>query len=404
MPRKKITARTKEKINKPSRASKKKVSVRGKKTDGRGRKIAARRGRKATAISKRRRLKPFRDIQLEKFVGNPIIEPDDSHEWESQYAFNPAAVYKGGRAHLVYRAIGASGISILGYASAKDCVRVDERLREPIYVPREPFEFNGKIFPDSKYAGSGGGFGGCEDPRITELGDRLYMTYTAFNGYPRVALASIATDDFLRKNWRWKPAVLISAPGEVHKNWVIFPEKIRGKYAILHSISPKILVDYFDNLDFDGTTFISSYHSSDSIGNDKRCWDCRVRGVGPPPIKTKDGWLVIYHAIDDRDPGKYKIGAMILDYQNPERVLYRSSDPILEPDERYENEGFKSGVVYSCGAVVAEGTLFVYYGGADTVTCVASADLNKFLRGLKVSGSVRIKKMGRLKQKRYVRH
>ena len=81
---------------------------------------------------------------------------------------------------------------------------------------------------------------------------------------------------------------------------------------------------------------------------------------------------------------------MILDYKNPTKVLYRSSQPILEPDERYENEGFKAGVVYTCGAAIINNRLFVYYGGADTVACAASANLNKFLDQLKSSGSARL--------------
>lgn len=314
---------------------------------------------------------------LKKSEKNPIIEPEKTHSWESQYTFNPAAVYKDGRVHLVYRAIGDSGVSVLGYASTRDGVHVDEKLDQPVYVTRLLDKKEEYVVHYVSF--SGGSWGGCEDPRITDLGERFYMTYTAFNGYPRVALTSIDVTDFLAKKWNWKEPVLISPPGEVHKNWVLFPEKINGKYAILHSISPDILIDYFESLNFDGKTFIKSCHGQEARDTKNGRWDSRVRGVGPPPIKTKDGWLVIYHAIDDKDPSKYKLGAMILDYKNPQHVLYRSAKPILEPDERYENEGFKGGIVYSCGAVVVGGTLFVYYGGADTVSCVATADLNEFL-------------------------
>lgn len=110
-----------------------------------------------------------------------------------------------------------------------------------------------------------------------------------------------------------------------------------------------------------------------------------MRGAGAPPMKTKYGWLVLYHAMDRRDPDRYKVGAMILDLNDPTKVLYRTSRPILEPVESYENQGFKSGVVYACGAVVKDGELLVYYGGADSVACVAKTNLNKFLEGI-VSG------------------
>ena len=326
---------------------------------------------------------------LKKFKQNPILRLITEHFWESKFVFNPAALCEAGKVHLVYRAIGENDVSVLGYVSSKDGVHINERLKVPIYVPKLPFESNPQTPLVSFTYTSGGGCGGCEDPRLTKIKDRIYMTYVAFNGrgFPRVALTSIKVDDFLSKNWNWERPVLISPPGEIHKNWVIFPEKINGKYAILHSISPAISIAYVDNLKFDGSTYINSYYSGVLRRN---CWDSWVRGVGPPPIKTKDGWLILYHAMDKQDPNRYKVGAMILDYENPTEVLYRSSQPILEPDERYENEGFKPGVVYSCGAATMSNRLFVYYGAADTVACAASANLNEFLDQLKYSGSARL--------------
>ena len=100
--------------------------------------------------------------------------------------------------------------------------------------------------------------------------------------------------------------------------------------------------------------------------------------------------------MDHKNPDRYKMGAMILDLKDPTKVLYRSAEPILEPEEWYENEGYKSGVVYSCGAVVKDGVLFVYYGGADKVSCVATADLNLFLEELVRTGApVLIRKASR---------
>ncbi len=141
--------------------------------------------------------------------------------------------------------------------------------------------------------------------------------------------------------------------------------------------------------EFDGKKYIRS-HRSNALAKGR--WDSYIRGAGPPPIKTKDGWLLLYHAIDRRDPGRYKIGAMLLDLEDPKKILYRSQEPILEPDEFYENSGFKAGVVYSCGAVVIGGMLHVYYGGADSVACVATADLKEFLSELKRSGSPKMKR------------
>ena len=86
---------------------------------------------------------------------------------------------------------------------------------------------------------------------MTLLGNMVYMIYTAFDGWGsvRMAMTSIRLDDFISGHFHWKEPVLISPPGEIHKNWVLFPEKINGKYAILHAISPNIMIDYFDSLD-----------------------------------------------------------------------------------------------------------------------------------------------------------
>ena len=326
---------------------------------------------------------------LKRFRQNPILRPIVNHFWESKLVFNPAAIYGAGKVHLVYRAMGENDVSVLGYASSKDGIHIDERLKDPIYIPKEPFEFNPQAPRVCFTYTSGGGCGGCEDPRLTKIKDRIYMTYVALNGRepPRVALTSIKVDDFLSNKWNWERPVLVSPPGEINKNWVIFPEKINGKYAILHSISPGVSIAYVDSLEFDGSTYINSYYSGALRRN---CWDSWVRGVGPPPIKTKEGWLIFYHAMDKQDPNRYKVGAMILDYKNPTKVLCRSRQPILEPDKRYENEGFKAGVVYACGAVTVNNRLFVYYGGADTVGCVATAKLSDFLKQLKYSGSARL--------------
>jgi predicted GH43/DUF377 family glycosyl hydrolase len=262
-------------------------------------------------------------------------------------------------------------------------VNFEERDENPIYVPNESFEVSHPSFGSflTPYF-SGGAYGGAEDPRLTKLDGRFYMTYVAYNGYeaPRVAITSISEEDFNAKQWRWKKPVIISKPGEVNKNAAILPEKINGKYVIYHRVYPNILVDYVDSLDFDGSSYLAGQFT---IGPRKRMWDSRKVGVGPPPMRTKYGWLMIYHAVDDRDPSRYKMGAMILDEKTPHRVLFRSQYPILEPEETYENEGLKYGVAYPCGAVTLKDDILVYYGGADMVICAARANLNEFLENLR---------------------
>jgi predicted GH43/DUF377 family glycosyl hydrolase len=324
---------------------------------------------------------------LERFEDNPILRPDSKHWWETKAVFNPAAIYEGGKVHILYRAIGETDNSLLGYASSLDGFHIHERLDKPAYIPREPFEgVNSLLHVENEnfgaYISGGGGGGGCEDPRLTRIEDRVYLTYVAYDGSspPRVALSSIGINDFSHHNWNWKKPVLISPPNIVDKNACILPEKINGKYVIFHRIFPNILIDFVDDLDFDGKTRWLEGHFKIAVKSSS--WDNLKVAAGPPPIKTKEGWLFIYHAIDEKDDLRYKIGAMLLDIKEPTRVIARTTRPILEPLADYENDGLKKGVVYPCGAVVLNDRLFVYYGGADMVTCVATAKMSEFLAQL----------------------
>jgi len=326
-----------------------------------------------------------RSTVFDRVAKNPILTPISSNDWESLAVFNCAALYLAGRVHLVYRAIGESGLSNFGYASSSDGIRVDKRSASPIYVSNPSHE-NAANTPRafSQRYQSGANWGGYEDPRLTQIDDTIYMTYTAFDGVnpPGVALTSIRTKDFLKGNWNWRKPALISAPQQAHKNWVIFPQKINGKFAILHSLTPDIRIDYYDDLDFQESDYIASSYQSSGRDN---WWDNCMRGVGSPPLKTEQGWLVLYHAMDKKDPDRYKVGAMLLDLNEPTKIIYRSPAPLLEPDARYENNGFKSGVVYTCGALIIGELLYVYYGGAYTVVCAAFIKLERLLEQLKSS-------------------
>ena len=336
--------------------------------------------------------KGFPLVILHKLRHNPIIRPIIEHFWESKATFNPAAIYENGKVHIIYRAIGEDDVSVLGYAASSDGLTIDERLDAPIYVPTQSFEVGGNFRRDlgpSPFASGGGAFGGCEDPRITKIDDRIYMTYVAYDGYnpPRVAITSIDANDFLNHRWNWRKPVLISKPGVTDKNACLLSEKIGGKYVIFHRIFPDILIDFVDNLEFDGRTFLAGEFK---ISPREKYWDSRKVGVGAPPIKTDSGWLLVYQAVGDADVGRYKMGAMLLDPGDLTRVLARSNAPILEPNHWYENDGFKAGVVYPCGAVTINKKLIVYYGAADTVACVASYDLDKFVKNLKYHQTLRL--------------
>lgn len=329
--------------------------------------------------------------KLGKHPENPILSPNPENEWESEATFNPAAFSADGKVYLVYRAVGRDYVSVLGYAESTDGIHFGARLPFPIFkasgVPIIKTRYYTTLAEDlnqlahgNKYS-SGGGSGGTEDPRITKIGDRIYMIYVSYNGYegPRLAMTSILYDNFIKKRFLWEKPVIISPPGVIDKSGCILPEKINGKYVIFHRIFPNILIDFVDNLEFDGTTHLKGEYK---ISPRPTMWDSRKVGTGAPPIKTDKGWLMIYYGVTDADDSKYKIGAMLLDIKDPTKVLHRTNQPLVEPTEYYENDLAKFGIVYPCGAVVVNGNLMVYYGGSDSVTCVATANLNKFLKEL----------------------
>jgi predicted GH43/DUF377 family glycosyl hydrolase len=318
-----------------------------------------------------------KETKLERFSGNPIIQPNPAHEWEAKAVFNPAAIYEEGKVHLVYRAMSEDNTSVLGYASSKDGVIFNERIDQPVYLPRQEFEMKGVPHGNS----------GCEDPRLTKLNNSLYMCYTAFDSYlPRVALTSIAVSDFLAKHWDWAEPVLISPPGVDDKDAALFPKRIGGKYAILHRIGTGIWLDFVDSLDFGEGKWVKG---NMIMSPRQEQPPAEKIGIASPPIKTKWGWLLLYHVVSKRDDCPYYyVSAALLDVDNPTRIIARRKAPLLEPEMLCEREGQVANVVFPCGAVVINDQLFVYYGAADKVIGVATIRLSELLEDLALQSEI----------------
>lgn len=307
--------------------------------------------------------------ELTRPFSRPLLEPDPSRSWESKAIFNAAAVYADKKIHIVYRAMSADNTSVMGYAVSKDGITISEKMTEPFYVPREPFEQ--KLVPN--------GNSGCEDPRLTRMGNTLFMCYTAYNGkeHPRVALSSIRMQDFLRKKRNWSNPIIISPPGMDDKDAALFPKKIGGKFAFLHRLGLSIWIDLVPSLTFDGTRWLGGQILMNPREGEH---DSQKIGIAGPPIETAWGWLLLYHGISRGPARHYHLRAALLDLNDPTKVIARTRDPILEPDMSYEKEGLVSDVVFSCGAVVVNDTLLVYYGGADKVLAVATAPFKEFMK------------------------
>ncbi len=320
-------------------------------------------------------------MKLVRYVHNPILEASPEREWESGAVFNcGATVGTDGLIYLLYRAIprgytrkpGGSGydnyVSSIGCAVSEDG-RHFTRFPHPVIEPLEEYERFG-----------------CEDPRVTRLeigGEVLYLiTYTAlsapaFSGDGnRVALAS--TKDL---RTFYKHGVII--PDLEDKDTVIFPELVGGRIAMLHRVAPNIQIVYFESLEQllnPGEDFWSAYRAGldeFTVMRPRYEWEAEKIGAGPPPVKTEKGWLLIYHGVDADHV--YRAGAALLAPEDPGRVIARTPEPILEPEEEYERIGDVPNVVFPEGAVVIGDELLVFYGGADKVCCVASVRLDKFV-------------------------
>lgn len=328
---------------------------------------------------------PFR---LTRAKLNPILQPG-RYPWTTKAVFNPSAIALAGRTHLLYRAVGNDGVSRLGYASSSDGITLDVQSAKPAFavdgiqaIPKDVLQGAPVV------SSSGSTSGGCEDPRMVHIDRRIYVTFNLYNGWDsiRTAVISIDETDFIQNNFdTWRGPHLLSRAGQIHKNWILFPEKIDGKFAILHSLygetEDRVRVEYADDIETFTPDKNLVSHDPLAMASNQIAWHARMKSAGPPPIKTSRGWLVLYHAMSRKEPSRYKLGAMLLDLSDPAKVLYRAPAPLLFPDMPYENRN-KPGVVYACGAVVRDGVLSVYYGGGDTVVCMASIRLDSLLRAL----------------------
>jgi beta-1,2-mannobiose phosphorylase / 1,2-beta-oligomannan phosphorylase len=312
------------------------------------------------------------ELVLKRYEGNPILVPTE-HWWESTAVFNAATVRAGGRVHMLYRAMGQDNISRLGYAVSADGLHF-ERFDEPAYEAdhANPYERMG-----------------VEDPRITQIGDTFYVLYTAASLYPaemakcppfygvpqdkpcvpwRVRVAMASTKDF-RKFLRYGVVI----PDADSKDAILFPEKIGGRWVMFHRVYPNMTMAYSDDL-------LNWTDAGVVISPQPGLWDGERIGAGAQPIKTEKGWVLFYHGVDN---WVYSLGLLVLDLEDPCKVIYRSQEPILRPETPHELEGLVPQVCFTCGAVEMDGTYYVYYGGADKVMSLATIGVDEVMRVIK---------------------
>src|ERR671914_935018 len=326
-------------------------------------------------------------VLLQRYEKNPILIPNEANWWESKAVFNCAILHYDNKFHMLYRAIGEYEryISRIGYASSTDGYSFT-RSNNIALEPTQDYE---------EY--------GIEDPRMVEIDNQVYITYVILSAHVtdgaivEASTALATTTDFLK----YTRLGVITTKGSNNKDVVLFPEKMSqqqsssvlslslpsnnidraGKYFFLHRpsswIGSKYGVDKPSIWLGEGNA-LTNFEKHTLLLKPEEDWEELKVGAGPPPIKTRIGWLVIYHGVSREKV--YRAGAAILDLHDPSKIIGRTKTPILEPKEPYEKFGDVNNVVFPTGACVVDNDkLFVYYGGADKVCCLATADLNYLL-------------------------
>jgi predicted GH43/DUF377 family glycosyl hydrolase len=213
---------------------------------------------------------------------------------------------------------------------------------------------------------------GMEDPRVAEIEGKFYITYSSVseNG---VGVSLSVTEDFKK----YKSLGMILPP--TNKDTVLFPEQINNRYYMLHRPSPFERLGDSDIWLADSpnlTHWGNHKHLSSSIEGED--WESSKIGAGSTPIHIPAGWLVFYHGVDKNE--RYSMGYLLLDYDDPSNVIYRSKKPIMEPIMAYEKSGFFSETVFPCTAILLDNKIVMYYGAADSNICRVDIKLDKLLR------------------------
>ncbi len=302
---------------------------------------------------------------FKRYEGNPILTPENWH-YKVGSVFNPGAIKFNKEILLLVRVEDRHGYSHLTLARSKDG-KTNWRIDKNPALAADP--------------NSGEDLLGLEDPRIVWLEDRQEYVITCVSFFKGVAgeppgISLIATKDFL--DFQRLGQQLIPP----NKDASLFPKTIKGYYVLINRPvvdgREDVWISFSKDLEFWGKSRVLL-----TTGN--RSWDCHKVGLGPPPIETPEGWLIIYHGTRTTASGDlYRIGLALLDLETLD-VIRRSRNWIFGPKEYYERVGDVNDIVFPCGAVINEKTneLSIYYGAADSVVALATANLNDVLDYLK---------------------
>jgi predicted GH43/DUF377 family glycosyl hydrolase len=296
--------------------------------------------------------------------GNPIVTADDV-PYPANTAFNPGAARVGDETVLLLRVEDLRGISCLQVARSADGVK-DWRMDEKPLLAPDP------AHPEEVW--------GCEDPRLVYLSERdeWAITYTAYSS--RGPLVSLAMTNDFREVRRMGP---VMPPDD--KDAALFPRRFDGRWIMIHRPAPMngpahIWISYSPDLRHWGD------HAVLLEARDGAWWDAGKIGLGPPPLATSEGWLMMYHGAHTTASGPiYRVGLALLDLEHPEIVVRRSDEWVMGPTTNYESVGDVDKVVFPNGWVLDEAAdrLSLYYGAGDSVCGLAIAQFSRLMEYVK---------------------
>ncbi len=302
------------------------------------------------------------NITFERYKGNPILVPD-RWPYPANATFNPGAVRHNGETLLLVRVEDMRGFSHLTFARSNDG-------RTNWMIDEKPTLLPDPAFNEERW--------GIEDPRIVWLEDlkQYAVTYVSFSKDGPVV--SLATSDDLH-HFERRGAML---PPE-DKDASLFPRKIDGNYMMIHRpiIRGEAHIWVASSPDL-----VHWGHHQILLPVRPGWWDSTRVGLGPPPIETPEGWLIIYHGVRMTVSGSlYRVGLALLDLEDPRRIIKRCDQWVFGPHEDYERVGDVPGVTFPTGTVYDRNTgeLVMYYGAADSCVCLASARMKDLLDKLK---------------------
>jgi predicted GH43/DUF377 family glycosyl hydrolase len=350
-------------------------------------------------------------LNFKRHPANPIVVPG-FYPWRRAAVFNPGVLLdEDGKFTMYERAAGQLRpfYCSVGMLESEDGVLFTHASPEPVFTPEM----------------AGSRYGSVQDPRVVKIDGVIYMTYafrpfawssnptgvgvpesheSEFPGVERAPYDTInrgsanvqggRPDNMTRSGiavstdrLHWKHLSWVTAPDIDDRDVILFPEKINGRFALLRRplqwVGPQYGTEY-PGIWVCFSEDLQTWTEPVLIAKAEYAWEDNRIGGSTPPIRTEYGWLVLYHGVETEDPSVrrvcYRVGAMLLDLEDPSKVLARTPEPIMEPETYYERFGlYIPNVIFPTANVVKDGLLYLYYGVCDTAIALATIPLDEVL-------------------------